>query len=158
MNSYRTSINNDDSIIFNETNSFLGFSFYQDIWAEKIFFKNSTLTKYLTIRPYLLNDSSIGPLKTNLSLMNCNDTFYKSFPWFPYYCVYFNNSLAKNNFFSLYEVNLFYFSIEFDEKGYLNETNANSTNEILCYLYIFYPISSVNLNNVNSPYNITIGY
>ena len=161
MNSYRTSINNDDSIIFNETNSFLGFSFYQDSVGNQLP-ENSTLTKYLTIRPNLLKSKSIVPYLTKLSLMNCNETlnksFYNSFSWFPNYCVDFNNSLAMDNFFSLNDVNLFYFSIEFDEKGYLNETNANSTDEILCYLFIFYPISSVNLNNINSPYNITMGF
>ena len=75
MNSYRTNINNADKIIFNETNSFLGFSFYKDIFGNE----NTTLTKYFTIRPYLLNINSTGNNLTNLSLMNCNDTFSKSF-------------------------------------------------------------------------------
>ena len=63
-----------------------------------------------------------------------------------------------NNFYSTDDLKYFYFSIEFDQVGYLRETNTNSTDDILCYLFFFYPISLINLNNMESPYNITMGY
>ena len=161
INSYRTNINEDDKIVFNETNSFLGFSLKKDLFNGEIP-KNSTLLKYLTIRPYAVNFSINESISTNLSLMNCNQTFnkffYNSFQVFPDYCVNFNNSLSMNNFYSTDDLKFFYFSIEFDKVGYLRETNTNSTDDILCYLYFFFPISLINLNNMESPYNITMGY
>ena len=66
MNSYRTNINNADKIIFNETNSFLGFSFYQDFFGKELL-ENTTLTKYLKINPYLLNIITTGYNYSNLS-------------------------------------------------------------------------------------------
>ena len=83
---------------------------------------------------------------------------YNSFSISPNDCVDFNNSFILGNFYSIDSFSVFYFSIEFDEEGYLRETNLNLTEDILCYLYFFYPIASVNLTNTDSPINITMGY
>ena len=118
INSYRTNINEEDKILFNETNSFLGFSLKKDLLNGEIP-NNSTLLKYLTIRPYAVNFIKNENMPTNLSLMNCNETlnkfFYNSFQIFPNYCVNFNNSLGMNNFYSTDDLKFFYFSIEFDQ-------------------------------------------
>ena len=63
-----------------------------------------------------------------------------------------------NNYYSIDELKFFYFSVVFDESGYRNETNTTSTDDILCYLYFFYPISLINLNDLNTPYKVTMGY
>ena len=161
INSYRTNINKNEKTIFNETNSFLGFSLKKDILNGDIP-KNSTILKYIRINSYSMNLSYNNMTLINLSLINCNETFNKnffnSFPIIPNYCVDFNNSFTLNNYFSTDDLTFFFFSIEFDREGYLRETNDNLTDNILGYLYFYYQISSINLENYTSPFNITMGY
>ena len=88
---------------------------------------------YLNIHPYKLNNNY---KKTNSLLMKSNETFNKfyfnSFPTSPDYCVNFNNSFTRNNYYSMDDLDIFYFNIEFDQSGFLIKINTNSTNDIVC--------------------------
>ena len=68
--SNRTKINNNDKIIFNDTNSFKVFSMKKYTLNAEIPY-NSTLFKYLRILLYALNFSFNIMNKSYLSIMNC---------------------------------------------------------------------------------------
>ena len=70
-------------------------------------------------------------------------------------CIDFNNSVTQGNFYSIYNSNFYTLSLNFDYNGYLKD--YNSTNDLNVIFNIYFPISSIDLNNFTNPYNINIG-
>ena len=160
INSYWTDITIDDKVVFNETNSFLGFSILDKF--DNIIEENSGFFKYLTINSNLVSSELFSDLpKNKLELVNCNQTLNKDFFNSSKYnittCIDFNNSLTLGNFYSP-PVNLFELSVVFDFDTYIKDNNSIATNDLLCFIIIYFPISSYNLNNFTNPYNISVGW
>ena len=158
INSYQTDISLDNKVIFNETNSFLGFSLFDENFD--IFPLNSTILKYLKITAYSVILNSSNNLNYPLKIRNCNESLNKHFLNSDpnntiNSCIDFNNSLLQGNLYSFSNSNFFTLEVDFDKNSYLNETNL--TNSFLGYIYIYFPISSINLYNYTNPYDISIG-
>ena len=156
VNSYRTSVGTDDKIIFNETNSFLAFSFFDE--DHETIPENSSVLKYLTIDFSYETSKGLDSNSSKLELIKCNQTINKFlFNSSELNCANFNNTYVQGNFYSANDLRKFYsIRFKFDQIGYLNETN--STNPFLFTIAIFYPISTLNLSQFNNFHNINLGW
>ena len=157
INSYRTDISSEDKILFNEGNSFLGFSLYDENF--KYIPENTSYLKYFRSQAFFVISNETDFEEYELTIRNCNETLNRNFLNVKSNtiksCIDFNNSLIQGNFYS-FSTSYFSLRVDFNQNAYRNETKSQDS--FICYIIIFFPISSINLNNFEKPYNTSIGY
>ena len=153
INSYRSDITLDDQVVFNESSSFFCFSLVDK--NLKLITKNSSLFEYITVGFTAIIDKKRLPLQLINSSQTLNKFVFTSSDFDIDTCVDFNNTLIYGNFYADF-TRYFQLNVDFNQSLYAIKTN--STDDVIFYIYIYFPISAINLNNYQKPYNLSIGW
>ena len=96
-----------------------------------------------------------------LNIINCNQSIDRYFIDAPLSaitnCLEMSNLALYGNFYSLKDPGqLIQISADFDLNKFENQTNSTS-NSVIYYIYLSFPISSIDQNNFETPYTFDMG-
>ena len=156
INSYQTSLNENDEINLENTNAILGFSLtdtnFKALSNENFKYFNFTYSIVSTQQQLGDTTKSFGNLILCEPFLGKNDYIVKTEP---YLCVDLKNLTISGNYYSFYPV--YYINIFVKLKNeYINSSIANSLFPLV--LSIHFPFASLDLYNYSNPFSTQLGW